>query len=275
MDYNNVYEQEIDLKDLIFAVLHRWRMILAAAVVLALLLGGYKALRTYNHNNDDASILEAKAQYEKDLEAYNQRVSVCEREIANLEEDIDRQEDYLENSILMNMSPYDVWEGKTELFVKTDYTIMPELTYQNQDYTATVLQSYQSALTNAQFMKDVAAKGQIDARYLKELVTVTIGKSDDGYNNLLIVQVRHTDEKLANQLMTNILEGVNQSESRIQSVIGTHTITQVNKSLGSLVDLSLADRQRNEREQLALLTDSLAEKNTSLETMEKEEILNP
>ena len=109
MDYNNVYEQEIDLKDLIFAVLHRWRMILAAAVVLALLLGGYKALRTYNHNNDDASILEAKAQYEKDLEAYNQRVSVCEREIANLEEDIDRQEDYLENSILMNMSPYDVW----------------------------------------------------------------------------------------------------------------------------------------------------------------------
>ena len=229
MDYNNVYEQEIDLKDLIFAVLHRWRMILAAAVVLALLLGGYKALRTYNHNNDDASILEAKAQYEKDLEAYNQRVSVCEREIANLEEDIDRQEDYLENSILMNMSPYDVWEGKTELFVKTDYTIMPELTYQNQDYTATVLQSYQSALTNAQFMKDVAAKGQIDARYLKELVTVTIGKSDDGYNNLLIVQVRHTDEKLANQLMTNILEGVNQSESRIQSVIGTHTITEVNR----------------------------------------------
>ena len=275
MDYNNVYEQEIDLKDLIFAVLHRWRMILAAAVVLALLLGGYKALRTYNHNNDDASILEAKAQYEKDLEAYNQRVSVCEREIANLEEDIDRQEDYLENSILMNMSPYDVWEGKTELFVKTDYTIMPELTYQNQDYTATVLQSYQSALTNAQFMKDVAAKGQIDARYLKELVTVTIGKSDDGYNNLLIVQVRHTDEKLANQLMTNILEGVNQSESRIQSVIGTHTITQVNKSLGSLVDLSLADRQRNEREQLALLTDSLAEKNTSLETMEKEEMPKP
>ena len=34
MDYNNVYEQEIDLKDLIFAVLHRWRMILAAAVAL-------------------------------------------------------------------------------------------------------------------------------------------------------------------------------------------------------------------------------------------------
>ena len=85
------------------------------------------------------------------------------------------------------------------------------------------------------------------------------------------MQVRHTDEKLANQLMTNILEGVNQSESRIQSVIGTHTITQVNKSLGSLVDLSLADRQRNEREQLALL----AEKNTSLETMEKEEMPKP
>ena len=118
MDYNNAYEQEIDLKDLIFAVLHRWRMIFGAAVVLALLLGGYKALRTYTGGNDESAVLEAKAQYEKELEAYNQRVSACEREIANLEEDISRQEEYLENSILMNMSPYDVWEGKTELFVK-------------------------------------------------------------------------------------------------------------------------------------------------------------
>ncbi len=275
MDYNNAYEQEIDLKDLIFAVLHRWRMIFGAAVVLALLLGGYKALRTYTGGNDESAVLEAKAQYEKELEAYNQRVSACEREIANLEEDISRQEEYLENSILMNMSPYDVWEGKTELFVKTDYTIMPELTYQNQDFTATVLQSYQSALTNAEFIKDVAAKEQIDARYLKELVTVTVGKSDNGYNNLLIVQVRHTDEKMADELMKDILNGVKQSEGRIQSVIGTHTITEVNRSLGSLVDLTLADRQRNEREQLALLTDSLVEKNTNLETMNQEEMPKP
>ena len=39
MDYNNDYEQEIDLKDLLFAVLHKWKPILLAAVVCAVLLG--------------------------------------------------------------------------------------------------------------------------------------------------------------------------------------------------------------------------------------------
>ena len=35
MEYNETYEQEIDLKDLMFVVLRRWRSILVTAVVLA------------------------------------------------------------------------------------------------------------------------------------------------------------------------------------------------------------------------------------------------
>ena len=40
MDYNSTYEQEIDLKDLMFAVLRKWKQIILVAVVFALLLGG-------------------------------------------------------------------------------------------------------------------------------------------------------------------------------------------------------------------------------------------
>ena len=42
MDQNNTYEQEIDLKDLMFAVLHKWKGILLVAIAFAILLGGGK-----------------------------------------------------------------------------------------------------------------------------------------------------------------------------------------------------------------------------------------
>ena len=41
MDYNTD-EQEIDLKDLMFAVFHKWRPVILVAVICGLLLGGVK-----------------------------------------------------------------------------------------------------------------------------------------------------------------------------------------------------------------------------------------
>ena len=55
MDNNSTYEQyeqEIDLKDLMFAVLHKWRPVILVAVVLALVLGGAKGAMTYRQQND-------------------------------------------------------------------------------------------------------------------------------------------------------------------------------------------------------------------------------
>ena len=45
MEPNNNYEQEIDLKDLMFAVLRKWRPIIVIAVVFAVLLGALKTVK--------------------------------------------------------------------------------------------------------------------------------------------------------------------------------------------------------------------------------------
>ena len=60
---NNTYEQEIDLKDLMFAVLHKWRGILLAAVVLGLVLGGYKAYSTNQNQNEPETMQTAEETY--------------------------------------------------------------------------------------------------------------------------------------------------------------------------------------------------------------------
>ena len=141
MEPNSTYDQEIDLKDLMFAVLYKWRPVVIAAVVIGILLGGFKAFSTYKSQNDPTVIAEKEADYQKNLEIYEKNKSTGEREIDNLLNDITEQQTYLEKSVRMNMSPYDVWEAKIDLFVKTDYVIMPDMVYQNVDYTDTILQA--------------------------------------------------------------------------------------------------------------------------------------
>ena len=88
MDQNNTYEQEIDLKDLMFAVLHKWKGILLVAIVFAILLGGVKAVMTYRDQKNEENILEAEENYEEELHAYETSKETLERDLGNLQTDI-------------------------------------------------------------------------------------------------------------------------------------------------------------------------------------------
>lgn len=79
---NNANEVvEIDLKDLMFAVLHKWRPVLAVAVIMAVLLGGAKGAMTYRKQNDPETAKEARVTYQNDLELYEKNKSTYEREM--------------------------------------------------------------------------------------------------------------------------------------------------------------------------------------------------
>ena len=263
MEPNSTYDQEIDLKDLMFAVLYKWRPVVIAAVVIGLLLGGFKAFSTYKSQNDPTVITEKEADYQKDLEIYEKNKSTGEREIDNLLNDITEQQMYLEKSVRMNMSPYDVWEAKIDLFVKTDYVIMPDMVYQNVDYTDTILQAYQSALTNTEFLQKVAKKVGTEPRYLKELIDIQVDQK------ILSVKVNYTDEKSVKEIMQYVLSGVDDAKAKIEETIGAHTISVVDESVGSKVDLELADAQKEESTRLVDLNTSLEEKQDALDELQE------
>lgn len=294
MDYNDTYEREIDLKELMFAVLGRWRMILAFAVVFAVLLGGYKGASAYRNINNTKANEEAQESYDRELELYNKSLEACKREIANLSRDIDSQQEYVENSILMNMSPYDVWEAKADLFVTADEGAGSR----DNDFTTTIMRAYQSALTSGELLSEIAQNMGVDDRYIHELVTVTMGRDsyyrdddlfsveskgsgftirnrqDDRFiaqDNLLTVQVRHEDEEKARELLTGVLEGVNRFYDQIRSGVGPHTISEINNSVGSRVDLALADQQNDERIRLDRLKESLQRRKDEMEKLKQPE----
>ena len=68
MNTQNAYEQEIDLKDLLFAVLRKWKFVLASAVAFAVLLGGAKGFLTYRSLSDTEANDEKEEAYKVELQ---------------------------------------------------------------------------------------------------------------------------------------------------------------------------------------------------------------
>ncbi len=261
MDYNNNYEQEIDLKDLLFAVLHKWKPILLVAIILAVLLGGYKGYSTYQSLHDSKKIEDAAEKYQTELDTYEEKVEVLNRELENLQTDLAEQEEYLEKSVKINMNVYEVAEVKTELFVKTDYLIMPGMEYQTPNFTDTILRTYKSVLDSTEFLNSVAENAGMEVRFLKELITTSTG------GNIITIQVRHETLDQANAILDDILGGIESAGAKIRATIGDHTVTTVMESAGTLVDLGLGDTQKAENDKIRTMNESIKAKQEEIDAL--------
>lgn len=281
MNTQNAYEQEIDLKDLLFAILRKWKPIIASMVIFAVLIGGAKGVLTYRNYSDPEAVKNRTETYETEQQQYEDSKNILEREIKNITDDIANRQDYMENSLLMNMSPYDVGEARADLFIKTDYEIMPGMTYQNIDYTNTILQSYQSLITSTAFLEHIARSTGMKDWYLQELITVERGNTTiTGTNiseltNLLTIRVKHSSVTEAEDLLDDILKQVGALSRQINGSIGEHTVDVISRSSGSIVDLALATKQKEERERLDSLESALVEKETALKELKEPEMNSP
>lgn len=270
MNTQNAYEHEVDLKDLVFAVLHQWKPILAIAIIFAILLGGGKGFLTYRSQSNPETAAQKEEDYQNAVRQYENDVDYSEHEIQTIESAIESQQNYLEKSILMNLSPYSIYEAQSDLFIKTDYEIMPGMIYQNIDYTNTILQAYQSVITSTAFLETIGSSNQLDPQYLQELVTVergSISAMESGsteLTNILTIKVKHANAEDAQKILDSIIKQIDILHRQIKRDIGDHTIQSINNSCGSIVDWALADKQSQEMIRLQTLKTTLTEKETAL-----------
>ena len=99
--YTDNYEQEINLKDLLFSVLYKWRILLLAAVVGMMLMGGYKTLKV----TENRTSTEADESYEEEFERFIEEKAAVDKTIKNLKASIDEQNRYITNAPLMQINP--------------------------------------------------------------------------------------------------------------------------------------------------------------------------
>lgn len=256
-------EQVVFLKDLLFAVLYQWKPILAAALVLAVLLGGYKAVSAFNAPDPDA-----QEKYQTELEKYESKKAALEQSAATIERNLAGQKTYLEESVLMGLDPYAFYEASMVLYVDNGYQIMPDTGYQDPDNTGAILQAYLSAFTGDQVVLEAAENLELEARYLRELLKVTVNDTAGMPNHVLTVTVRYSDQIGAERILA-VLEGRLEAVSaQVSGSVGSHSVSVVSKSCGLRTDITLVTAQKAETDRVNTLMTDLDKTKTSLKNLQ-------
>ncbi len=266
MDNNTTYEQEIDLKDLMFAVLHKWRPIILIAVLFGILLGSYKVVGSLSQQKDVEYVKKAQMQYEQDLEEYQTLKSGYEREVNNIRKNIDSQTEYLENSILMKISPYDKYTSSADLFIKLDdTTALKGANSYTVLYNNGLVGAYASYINRGFDLSELAMKMGTEVSYLKELITVTT----DEWGQKLSISVCYMDSKGADQILNAILDDVKRQQSDFSSKFGDHDLYIMNQVSNTDTDLELANEQKRVNDNITILQTTLKEKEKALEELQE------
>lgn len=263
------YEREIDLIQLIKSMLKKLWIMILAGIVGAVLLGAFKLIPMVRDLNNPEILEEQEEAYQNRLEAYEKSSEQAEKEIENLNTSIERQEEYNEQSVLMQMNPFDVQVGTVQYYIDTNYQINPEYVYQNPDITKSVLNAYASIAQNGTMYNYLREhmEDELDPRYLNELVTVSVD-----YNNYMInIRVQHKSSKECDELLKLVGNCFDDCRERISANIGSHDMQVVTESSYATVDLNLETTQKNNQSKVEDWMEALEKKQEELSKMEAPE----
>lgn len=279
------HEEEIDLIQLAFSILHKYRQILMTVVICAVLAAGFglakNAYSSYAEgkaaDSEDVAVAKSAAQqkYDEEMLAYREEKTKHETNVQQYQEEllenqqaiestkikIQNAQEYLDNSVLNTIDPYNVPVAQADLYVSTDYKIMPGMDYQNVDYTDAVLKAYSSLITNSETMDKIAKTVGMEERYLQELVSV----SGDSSTRLLTIRAYGTDEATANKILDALLVRMEDVRPTIQSTVGSHSIAQLTRTSTVSVMTWLRDSQQQNRDDLTNLQNQV----TTLEAADR------
>ena len=257
---------EIDLKVMLYRIVKNWRAVIIAAIIAALIAVGYGLSRNLSVICSADRLAAEQTKYESELESWEARGADLHSEENRLPGMISGLIEYNENSPLMQIDPTNEYAGSMTYYVETNYSIMPTATYQNIDYTGRILSAYSDYMSKGKMFEDIADRyGETDKiSYLAETVTVSVSASAASVEVTVIGSSRESVEGLLDQISALVSE----KTAEFTKTIAEHELRLVNRTVITRPDQSVADIQKEKREELEEQTKKLTEISRELENWE-------
>lgn len=259
MEQNNRFEDEIDLRDLMYAVFRRWRSVIVVGIIVAILLGLYKGIPAIKAVNDPNILENNQKAYDDVLIAYNDNKERLEKEIANIEKDINQKEDYLENSMLMHINPYDKHVAQINYYVNAE------------EYEFKVINYYLTYAQGGDLYARVAEKlkKDIDYKYLSEVLVF----SADYDSNMLDVNLVCDDLETTTLIINCVKDELEEKSKEIEKKVGEHVFKIINETQYQTIDLDLESTINNNKLTIENLKVSLEQKQIEYDALEEPKLV--
>ncbi len=270
--YTEDYEQEIDLKDLLFVLLYKWRILLLAAVIGAALLGDYKAVK----GNEPQTDLLRTESYQEELENYKKEKLALETSIENLQDSMEEQNYYLAEAPLMQINPY------KESFSSADVLI--EIPDVRDRALGSLLKAYESGLENGDYIQKIAKTEGTEERYIRETINVSSSQGSDENNTgdlvlevqdgaaargILHIAVVGADKEYTEKVLKAVLNQVEELHTSFETELKSHETSILNQASGEQVDRELLSQQQSVRNNVSNLRNAQKDLKTNLDGMEE------
>ncbi len=199
-------EQELYLTELLALCVRKGKALLITALVFAVLLGGWQ-LRKQIKASQDPEHSEAKIEerYQDAMREYEKETEELERSIDDNEKSLAEKQEYLENSLLMKIDPY----NKYETSIYFGFSDIDEAAWDQVHYSCTSLDFVYSKIRSQyvvywngmELPADLHVSGYsgVQDKYMREVLSVS--KQDGGM--LCITAIGNSaseSEKLADAL---------------------------------------------------------------------------
>ncbi len=271
--YTENYEQEIDLKDLFFALLYHWRLLLAAALAGAVVMGAVKAA------GNPAAAVDAAAQqsYEEELVRFEDEKRTLELAIKNIEQGINAQYHYIAEAPSMQVDPYDEPIATADLMLELSAA-------DTQGGLQGLLQAYQNAILNGGYLAALAQAQGIKTSYLREQISVSSNPAINPRAEMIVLQpemeatrailqlsVAGMTKETVEDVMSGILAETERVHELLDSEYGRHELKKIRQDVSTHVDLKLLEKQQDIRDYVTSLNRSRTELADRLDKMEEPE----
>ena len=208
-------KEEINFRILLYYVLKKWRGMLLCGLVLGVLLSTWKRFQVMKSTEAGEGNTIAEKSYEDSR-------ALLESSIDRITEQLAVSDDYLQNSILMNINPNDVHRAQMLYFVEAETRDDSGKQSGTMNKTESLLAAYTSVIRDGSFYQDIAKSltSQPDAKYLRELVKI---KADKEGQTLSISLVGDTAE-LVDALKTAVDKTIFANQSTIAVSVAPHKL---------------------------------------------------
>ena len=259
MNYENK-DRELNLKALCFCVARKWKLMLVAALVLALALGGYRGWKGLSAVTDDQALAALQAAYEADYAKYQSQVVAFETKINQVQEDIRNHGVYMEESVLMGIDYRNTWTASVDLYVETPENTPVSGAGEGYTRADVIADAYRNMLVSNRVLEKAAETLDIAPQYLRELISIPLPVYHEYQDGPLVtVLIRGGDAESAQKIMDSLLACLDTIRQEITTTMGEHTLSKVNAGVAAMVDEDLADLQEEAADRLLEYTDYLEE----------------
>lgn len=257
-------EREISLIDLLVEVLLHWRMFIVWMVLGAVLLGAFSYVRS------GSTIQQTQAETEKIEQEPEEWLT--EEEMRNVSyvaayEDVYlSKEAYLAESPLMKMDANHINRGEAIIVIEA----------QDHQVSCDIEKAYEGIVQSSDFITKVSEDVGIKLSGINETVllnglTVESNATAKTENaNSFKVVVMNNDEEECQAMLESAVALLKEKQSDVESALGEHKLTVVNKSFGVVADTAVADKQQRILNDIAMMKKTLSDEKEKLSDVERQ-----